>query len=278
VSFDNVCKALAEKYPADFVRWLIGEEANNIRVLKTELSLEPIRADSVILIQAGNRILHIEFQTLTQSNPAISFRLLDYSVRLKRQYKCPVIQVVIFLQQTNDEIAFTEQYMDDTTIHRYRAVRMWELSSSLFLGNSALLPLAPLCQTNSPQELLSQVAQEVARIADRETRQNTAAYTEILAGLRFEKDLIRQLLREDMMQESVIYQDILQKGEERGEQKEAFRFFNRLLNRRFGEIDSLIVDRIRVLSTEQLEVLGEEFLSFSDVSDLVNWLDSNTSN
>ncbi len=76
------------------------------------------------------------------------------------------------------------------------------------------------------------------------------------------------------MQESVIYQDILQKGE----QKEAFRFFNRLLNRRFGEIDSLIVDRIRVLSTEQLEVLGEEFLSFSHVSDLVNWLDSNTSN
>lgn len=51
--------------------------------------------------------------------------------------------------------------------------------------------LAPLCRTDSPRELLSQVAQEVAKIADRETRQNTAACTEILAGLRFEKDLIR---------------------------------------------------------------------------------------
>jgi predicted transposase YdaD len=106
----------------------------------------------------------------------------------------------------------------------------------------------------------------------------TIIKTEILAGLRFEKDLIRQLLSEDMMQESVIYQDILQKGEERGEQKEAFRFLNRQLNRRFGEIDSLIIDRIRVLSTEQLETLGEEFLSFSDVSDLVNWLEHHTSN
>jgi predicted transposase YdaD len=57
VSFDNVCKILAEKHPADFVRWLIGEEFTNITVLKTELSLEPIRADSVIFIQAGNRIL-----------------------------------------------------------------------------------------------------------------------------------------------------------------------------------------------------------------------------
>jgi predicted transposase YdaD len=273
VSFDNVCKVLAEKYPADFVRWLIGEESTNINVLKTELSLEPIRADSVIFIQTGNIILHIEFQTLTQSNPAIPFRMLDYYVRLKRLYKCSVIQVVIFLQETNDEIAFTEEYREESTVHRYRAVRMWEQDSSLFLGNSALLPLAPLCRTDSPQDLLSQVAAVVARISDRETRQNTAAYTEILAGLRFEKDLIRQLLNEDIMQESVIYQDILQKGE----QKEAFRFLNRQLNKRFGEIDSSIIERIRVLSTEQLEALGEEFLSFSNVSDLVAWLERNAS-
>jgi predicted transposase YdaD len=273
LSFDNVCKVLAEKYPADFIRWLTGEESTNITVLKTELSLEPIRADSVIFIQTNNQILHIEFQTLTKSKPPIPFRMLDYFVRLKRLYKCPVIQVVIFLQETDDEIAFTEEYREESTIHRYRAIRMWEQDSSLFLNNSALLPLAPLCRTDSPRELLSQVSQEVARIADRETRQNTAAYTEILAGLRFEKGLIRQLLSEDIMQESVIYQDILQKGK----QLEAFLFFNRQLNRRFGEMDSSIVERIRVLSTEQLEILGEEFLSFSDVSDLVAWLENNTS-
>ena len=273
MSFDNVCKLLAEKYPAEFVRWLTASESTNVKVLKTELSIEPIRADSVTFIQTENKILHIEFQTLTQSNPGIPFRKLDYSVRLKRQYKCPVVQVVIFLQQTDDEIAFTEQYVDDTTVHRYRAIRMWEQDSSLFLNNLGLLPLAPLCQTDSPQTLLSQVAQEVAKISDRETRKNTAAYTEILAGLRFEKNLIRQLLSEDIMQESVIYQDILQKGE----QKEAFRFLSRLLNRRFGEMDSSIIERIRILSTEQLEALGEEFLSFSDVSDLVAWLEQNAS-
>jgi predicted transposase YdaD len=90
------------------------------------------------------------------------------------------------------------------------------------------------------------------------------------------KDLIRQLLSEDIMQESVIYQDILQKGQEQGKQQEAFLFLNRLLNRRFGEIDSSIIDRVRLLSTEQLEVLGEEFLSFSDVSNLLAWLEQNT--
>ena len=126
MSFDNICKLLAEKYPADFVQWLIVSESTNIKVLKTELSLEPIRADSVTFIQTANIILHLEFQTLTQSNPGIPLRMLDYSVRLKRQYKCPIAQVVIFLQQTNDKIASTEEYVDDTTTHRYRAIRMWE--------------------------------------------------------------------------------------------------------------------------------------------------------
>jgi predicted transposase/invertase (TIGR01784 family) len=281
VSFDNVYKLLAEKYPTDFVRWLIAEEPIDIKVLKTELSIEPIRADSVVFLQTANRILHIEFQTLTQSKPPIPFRMLDYAVRLQRQYDCPIVQIVIFLQETDDEIASTEAYINETTIHRYRTVRMWEEDPRFFLAHEALLPLAPLCQTDSPRDLLSQVAREVAKIEESEARRNTAACTEILAGLRFEKSLIRQLLSEDIMQESVIYQDILQKGErqgeikgrQEGERQEAFKFLNRQLSRRFGEIDSSIVDRLRVLSTEQLELLGEDFLSFSDISNLIDWLD-----
>ncbi len=71
------------------------------------------------------------------------------------------------------------------------------------------------------------------------------------------------------MEESVIYQDILQQGQQQGQKQEAFRFFMRLLTRRFGQIDSSIIERIRGLSTEQLEVLGEELIDFSEISDLV---------
>lgn len=272
MSYDNVCKLLAEKYPTEFARWLLTVEPREIEVLKTELSIEPIRADSVTFLQTENRILHIEFQTRAKSDTPIPFRMLDYSVRLKRQYDVPVTQVVIFLQETSNEIAYTTEYVDETTTHRYQVVRMWEQDSMLFLDNPALLPLAPLTQTTSPQRLLSQIAQSVARISDRDTRQDIAAYTEILAGLRFQKDLIRQLLSEDIMQESVIYQDILQKGEQNGEHKEAFRFLSRQLNRCFGEIDSPIIERIRVLSTEQLENLGEALFDFSNVADLEAWL------
>ena len=282
MSFDNVCKILAERYPTDFARWLLSNEPQQIEVLKAELSIEPIRADSVIFLRTENRILHIEFQTRERSDTPIPLRMLDYFVRLVRKYNVPVTQVVIFLQETRSEIAFTEAYVNEMTHHRYRVIRMWEQDPALFLDNPALLPLAPLAQTDSRQELLSQVAQSVARISDRATRQNIAAYTEILAGLRFDKDFIQQLLSEEIMQESVIYQDILQKGEIRGElrgeQKEALKYTLRLVNRRFGDLNSSLTERIRILSANQLESLGEALFDLSTVADLEAWLNQQGSN
>jgi predicted transposase YdaD len=84
--YDNLCKVLAEKYPRDFSRWLLNEEPGEIEILKSELSLEPIRADSVIFIKTGNLILHIEFQTLTSSEPSIPFRMLDYSLEFRLRH------------------------------------------------------------------------------------------------------------------------------------------------------------------------------------------------
>jgi predicted transposase YdaD len=276
MAFDNICKILAESYPYDFALWLLPEQPQQIKVLKTELSIEPIRADSVTFLRTENRILHLEFQTTIKSKSPLSLRMLDYFVRLVRKYKLPVTQVVIFLQETNNEIAFTEEYQNEMTNHRYQVIRMWEQDSELFLNNPALLPLAPLTKTDSPKGLLSQVALSFAKISDKETKQNIATYTEILAGLRFKKDLIHQLLREDIMQESVIYQDILHKGElrgeQKGEQKEAFLFLNRLLNRRFGEVDSSIIERLRVLSKEELETLGESLFDLPHLTDLETWL------
>jgi predicted transposase YdaD len=198
--------------------------------------------------------------------------MLDYYVRLTRKYQLPVTQVVIFLQPTRDEIAFTTEYVSETTIHRYQVMRMWEQDSAIFLNNLGLLPLASLAKTDSAPALLSQVAQSLAKISDIETRQNTAAYTEILAGLKFEQDLILKLLREETMQESVIYQYILDKGEQRGEQQEALKFCLLLLDERFGEIDASIVEQLQVLNKEQLEALGRAILRFSSLSNLENWL------
>jgi len=85
------------------------------------------------------------------------------------------------------------------------------------------------------------------------------------------------------MRESVIYQDILQKGEEkgrkegekRGEQQGEQRTIIRQLNRRFGELDSSLVDRIKTLNIDKLDNLADALLDFSNINNLVNWLNDN---
>lgn len=268
MSYDNACKYLSEKYPSEFIRWLLSIEPQEVEVLKTELTIEPIRADSVSFLRTTNRILHLEFQTLPKSKTPLNLRMLDYSVRLKRQYKIPVTQVLIFLQETDNEVAFTEEFRDETTIHSYRVFRMWEQDSALFLNNLALLPLAPLTRTDAPSTLLAQVAEKIAKIPNRDERQNIAGCTEILAGLKFEKDLIRQFLREDIMQESVIYQDILQKGEK----QEALKWITSFMNYRFGEVNSSLIERVKILPLQKLELLRDVLFNLATIEDLEVWL------
>ena len=82
MAFDNLCKLLAEKYPVRFASWVLGESIPSAEVLKSELSIEPIRADSVTFLQLQGQILHLEFQVKVDSEPPLDLRMLDYWVRL----------------------------------------------------------------------------------------------------------------------------------------------------------------------------------------------------
>ena len=80
-------------------------------------------------------------------------------------------------------------------------------------------------------------------------------------------------LQEDILQESVIYQKILNKGLQQGEQRGEASLIIRILSRRFGTVEGALQERIRQLSVPQLEELGESLLDFSSLSDLLSWLD-----
>ncbi|MCC3489604.1 MAG: Rpn family recombination-promoting nuclease/putative transposase [Microcoleus sp. PH2017_25_DOB_D_A] len=281
MAYDNTCKYLAEKFPAAFVSWLLPiDEPTDVQVLKTELIQEPIRADSLVFLQTDNQILHLEFETRPYSDPPIAFRMLDYYVRLKRQYSCSINQVVIFLQQTASEQVFVSEYTDTNTRHGYRVIRLWEQDPALLLSVPGLLPFATLSQTDSPRTLLEQIATQIATIEEPNQQADLLACTQVLAGLRFEKDLIRQLFRKETMRGSVIYQEIREDGLLEGRQlgllegrkDEALSLLTRLLIRRIGPIAPPIQEQIQTLSVEELEDLGEALLDFSEASDLTNWL------
>lgn len=274
MSFDNICKYLAAEYPEQFVRWLLADDTTNIEILPTELSRDPIRADAIILLQFTNQILHLEFQTLPESTPPLPLRMLDYWVRLYRQYQRPIEQVVIFLKETVSDAAYTSQFIVGNTQHRYRVVRLWEQDSALLLANQALLPFAALARTDSPTALLEQVAARIDMIEEPEQQRNISACVEVLASLRFDKNFLQQFLRAELMQESPIYQEIIQKGVQQGLRQGKQDTVIRQLTRRIGSVSPQVRSQIQNLSIEQLDQLSEVLLDFSDVADLTVWLQS----
>lgn len=60
---------------------------------------------------------------------------------------------MIFLKPTTSDTVYVEQFAVGNTFHRYRVVRMWEQDPTPLLANPALLPLAALARTNSPETL-----------------------------------------------------------------------------------------------------------------------------
>ncbi len=221
--YDDTCRFLAENFSADFASWLMGESITMTELQPSELLLDPIRADAMILLQSDDVILHIEFQTLPKEE--IPFRMLDYRVRGHRRYKGKLmLQVVIYLKPTTSELAYQTSYMLERTRHEFDVIRLWEQPASVFLQYPGLIPFAVLGQTANPAETLRQATQVVDQIEDPTTQANLMAASAILAGLRLEQDMIYQLVRRDIMQESVIYRSIQEEAEAKKQREIAINF------------------------------------------------------
>jgi len=82
--FDNTCKFLAESFPTDFATWLLGKPITLSKLSPTELSSEPIRTDSLILLDSDKLVLHLEFQT--EPDPSMGFRMADYHLRVFKRF------------------------------------------------------------------------------------------------------------------------------------------------------------------------------------------------
>jgi predicted transposase/invertase (TIGR01784 family) len=241
--FDNTCKFLAESFPADFATWLLGEPITLTKLSPTELSLEPIRADSLILLDSAEIVLHAEFQT--EPDPTMGFRMADYHLRVSKRFpEKRMLQVVIYLKPTGSNLVYQNVYETEKMRHEFQVIRLWEQPTQPFLESTGLLPLAVLTQTPDKAQTLRQVAARVEAIPEMRVQSNVAASAGILAGLLLKRDFINQVLRKEIMQQSVIYQEWREEGEQAGEA----RLILRLLTRRFGDVDLALRSQIQALT------------------------------
>ncbi len=64
---------------------------------------------------------------------------------------------------------------------------------------------------------------------------------------------------------------------EQAKQEEAQSLILRQLNRRIGAVDSQLQTQIQQLSLSQLEELGEALLDFTEITNLISWLEQHSS-
>lgn len=272
--FDNVCKFLVESFSVDFATWLLGAPIPLTELSPSELSLEPIRADALILLESDEVVLHLEFQT--QPKPDIPFRMIDYRLRVYRRFPHKQMrQVIIYLCETQSPLVWQNQFSISNTQHTFEVIRLWERPADEFLQTPGLLPFAPLAKSSDRPSTLRQVAQQIDQITDARVQSNVSASTAVLAGLVLERGFIQRVLRRDIMKESVIYQEwraeALSEGRAEGLQRERD-LVMRLLTRRLGTLSPEVVQQVQALSIDSIEALGEALLDFSQLPDLLSWL------
>lgn len=282
--FDNICKFLAESFSTDLASWLVGESVELVELSPSELSLEPIRADSLILRQSQAVILHCEFQT--DPDETMGFRMADYALRIYRRFpQKRLVQVVVYLRPTESERVYQTRFTANNFTHAFQVIRLWEQPTEVFLERPGLYPYAALSQTSNRMGVLRQVAQRIDRLSDRRQQSNLSAATGILAGLLLDQQVIQRVLRRDLMRESVIYQEwrdeiweearqeLLPIAEQRGRQEEAGLLVLRLLNQKLGTLPERLSEQIRTFNLEQLESLAMALLNFTSLTDLEHWLE-----
>jgi hypothetical protein len=101
------------------------------------------------------------------------------------------------------------------------------------------------------------------------------ATLELVYNLRENLRINQQLEADDrelIMRLEPIYQRNREQAKQEGRLEGEQDLILRLLNRRFGEIDASLIERIKGLSIAQLENLGEALLNFSSIADLEAWL------
>ena len=259
---DNICKFLAETFSTDFASWLLGEPITLTKLQPSELSVEPIRADSVIFLESSEIILHLEFQT--EPNKNIPFRMADYRLRIHRKFpEREVHQVVIYLTPSQSPLVYETKFELRKLVHNFNVVRLWEQSTELLLQYQGLLPFAALSKTDDPEETLKQVVRQIENIEDKQVQSNVASSTAIISGIALSKEIIRRLLRSEIMKESVIYQEILLEGKAKGLAEAANQIALNMVRSNIA-VDSIV--QFTGLTLKQVQKLQKTFIKESQVT------------
>jgi hypothetical protein len=206
--FDGRFKILAEEYPDLLLRLLgilePGTKCEVVHILR-ELQLDPVAVDHVYRIgdESDGRLVH--FEAITHWSSQRTSRLALYRFLLKHKYRLPVASYVVLMAEKYAPKALPArvEYREPDGFliaAPYQVIKLWEIDPGLAFqpGGQPLLPWVPLLKGGQAE--LDRLAAGMAELME---HPETAPYPvsvmvnnlATLAGLRYDKDVIRQLIK-----------------------------------------------------------------------------------
>lgn len=279
-SADIGSKRLIGLAPDAWVKWVSRRDDVIPReILNTEFQWVSRESDVLMKVfssECGEFLILNELQL--RYSAKMPLRMRAYAGLAEERYGLPVFPVLINILPYSKPIpsSFESNFMGIQVRQDFRVINLWQVDAEQVfeLSLNTLLPFVPILKGGGEEPVVRQ-ALDVLRQDERlDEMEPLLAF---FASFVLETELVAQIMRWDMavLRESPWYQEIEQKGEQKGRLEEGQSLVLRQLTRRFGELDPKVRSQIEALSLEQTEALGEALLDFTDPSDLDKWLQSN---
>ena len=233
-------------------------------------------------------LIHTEHQSEARGD--FSKRMFRYFARLYEKHALPVYPIALFSYDVpqRPEATFHRVDFPDFRVleFNYRVIQLNRLNWRDFLRYqnpvaSALMAKMKIASSDRPRVKAECLRLMATLRLDRARMKLISGFVDTYLRLTAEEEQLLQAeistiepSTREVVMEIVTSWEL--RGIEQGRQREALSFVLRLLNRRLGGVSPDLEARIRSLSVEKLEELGEALLDFSNVADLVDWLENQT--
>jgi predicted transposase YdaD len=202
------------------------------QALDKELKTKSVQGDFFFhsILEGFPIILHFEFQK--KKDVDMRRRMWEYNVNMDIMENMPVYSVLVYVMKEDDDkedtlvgSPYVREIPGTGMGHHFtfQVIKLWEIAPEVAKqpGFEVLLPLLPLTKGGKNLETVDDMINElVAR-----NRADLLGLGQFCAGLVFKDEISQQWLKErfdkvlDIIQESWVYQETLQKGREEGRQQ-----------------------------------------------------------
>ncbi len=293
---DISSKRLIGLAPEAWAQWALGRpDVTGGEIISGEFQFLSRTSDTLMRLTApelGEFLGLFEIQLHYRKN--MPRRIRAYTALAEEKYELPVYPVLVNIRPGNaaDIAHFYESNVLGLYARQdYRVINLWEVPCEevLRLNAPALLPFVPAMRGGGTVPIVQQALEQLrdsVQLQEDERLKDAALALLSFARYALTSDALERLVRwanmMDIVRESPLYQDIINRGVQQGLQQgrteELHNLLLRQLTRRVGPLTEDTRQAISELSFEQAEILAEDLLDFTGPADLAQWLTRKTIN